>query len=186
MRSRLPFDEINALEKKLRVHFDEHGHIRSRKDCEEIIDEMLDLFMLAMVYGVDDVNEQFGTDLKLPPERVQEIVYKPIDGATWADRVWTWYDTGGTIDDILRIADTETTRISNAASLDTATRAGAKSKVWATMLDDKVRDTHSYLEGVKVPIDAAFYTFDGDNAMAPGGFVLPQNNINCRCELIYE
>lgn len=49
------------------------------------------------------------------------------------------------------------------------------------MMDDRVRDTHSYLEGMEVPYNARFYTYDGDSAEAPGMFSLPENNINCRC-----
>ena len=56
-------------------------------------------------------------------------------------------------------------------------------KIWGTMLDEKVRDTHAYLEGMKVPLDAEFYTYDGDHAQAPGGFTDANNNCNCRCAL---
>lgn len=56
-------------------------------------------------------------------------------------------------------------------------------KEWMTMMDDKVRDTHDYLEGMKVPLDAMFMTFDGDQAEAPGGFELAENNVQCRCWL---
>lgn len=197
--SRLPFDEINALNKsrlpvreldgiqaRLERHFNNAGHIKSRKDCEDIIDELLDLYLLALAEAVNSINEQYSTRIQPDPQEVQEIVYQAVDGATWEDRVWTWFETGGTLPDIVRIAETETTRISNTAALDTATKAGAKEKTWLTMLDDRVRDTHFYLEGMTVPIDARFYTFDGDSALAPGGFALPQNNINCRCELRFN
>jgi hypothetical protein len=53
------------------------------------------------------------------------------------------------------------------------------------MDDDRVRDTHMFLEGVEVPMGERFYTFDGDSAMIPGDFALPENNINCRCTLSY-
>lgn len=58
-------------------------------------------------------------------------------------------------------------------------------KVWQTMRDDRVRDTHQYIEGVEVPIDAWFYTYDSDMARFPGDFELPENNCNCRCEIRY-
>ena len=56
-------------------------------------------------------------------------------------------------------------------------------KTWVTMMDDKVRDTHQYLEGMTVPLDDEFYTYDGDHAQAPGGFTKPENCVNCRCQL---
>ena len=39
----LPMDEINALEEKLKPHFEDDGkgRIKSRQDAEEIIDELL-------------------------------------------------------------------------------------------------------------------------------------------------
>lgn len=181
-----PFDELNAFKENLHRHFNEQGRIRSKKDCEDIIDEMLDLYLLALANGVNIVNSKFNTVISLPNDVVDGIINKRIDGATWRDRVWTWYATDGTEADIARIAETETHRDGNEAALTTATMAGATSKTWLTMMDDKVRDTHIYLEGVTVGIDDNFYTYDGDRAPAPGMFMSPENNCNCRCELDFE
>ena len=93
------------------------------------------------------------------------------------------------VNDLSRLAETEAHRVLNEAILDSALDYAEKhpdknvTKTWATRLDDRVRETHDYLEGVTVPVDARFYTFDGDSAMAPGGFSKPQNSINCRCVL---
>ena len=61
----LPIDEINAMEDRLRVHFEDGedgkpgtGRIKSKQDCEDIIDEMLDLFLLAYVDGVLATNTE--------------------------------------------------------------------------------------------------------------------------------
>ena len=54
-------------------------------------------------------------------------------------------------------------------------------KTWYTVRDEKVRETHDYLEGVSVRIGEDFYTFDGDHAAYPGGFLKVENNANCRC-----
>ena len=70
--------------------------------------------------------------------------------------------------------------------METARKAGAKNKSWITMMDEKVRDTHQYLEGMTVGIDEDFYTYDGDHAPAPGLFEFPENSINCRCELLFS
>ena len=90
------------------------------------------------------------------------------------------------MDDLIRIAETETHRDANTAALETAQKAGAKNKTWVTMLDDKVRETHVYLEGMTVSIGDDFYTYDGDHAPAPGLFDLAENNVNCRCELVFS
>lgn len=185
MKSRLPFDELNVLKSRMARHFGADGRIKSQDDCEDIIDELLDLYLLALASAVDAVNEQFNARIEPTPQEVQDMIYRRIGGATWVDRVLTWYMTGGTAEDIMRIAETEMVRIGNTAALATAVKAGATSKTWQTMLDDRVRDTHIYLENTTVPIDAEFYTYDNDHAQAPGLFERPENNINCRCELAF-
>ena len=185
MKAIFPLDELNAFKERLSAHF-EHGRIRSKKDCEDIIDEMLDLYLLALANGVNIVNLKFNTVISLPDDVVDAIINKRIDGATWRDRVWTWYATGGTEADIERIAETEAHRDGNEAACETARMAGATRKTWVTMGDEKVRDTHIYLEGVTVGIDDNFYTYDGDRAQAPGMFSTAENNCNCRCELDFE
>ena len=59
-------------------------------------------------------------------------------------------------------------------------------KTWQTMQDDRVRETHDYLEGMTIPLKEKFKTLDMDEADAPGGFTLPENNVNCRCWLSYS
>lgn len=59
-------------------------------------------------------------------------------------------------------------------------------KTWVTAGDERVRDTHVYLDGVTIGKDETFYTFDGDEALFPGGFESARNNANCRCILIYS
>ena len=54
-------------------------------------------------------------------------------------------------------------------------------KHWVTMRDDKVRDTHDYLEGTEVPFNEDFYTYNGDHAPFPGMFGVPEEDVNCRC-----
>ena len=75
----LPIDEINALEDRLKVHFDDDGkgRIKSRQDAEDILDEMLDLFLLSYAMGVDSVGVE-----QPPLETVEDTLYKRIDGKT--------------------------------------------------------------------------------------------------------
>ena len=111
--SRLPFDELNALGERLKEHFNADGHIASGQDCDDIIDELLDLFLLAYAESVRSINEQFGTDIEPTAKEIEETIYRPCNGASWVDRVVAWYKAGGTRSDIMRIAETETHRISN-------------------------------------------------------------------------
>lgn len=200
MRRILPFDELNNLQTRLADHFTvepqaasemdittpKRGQIKSKKDVYDIIDMLLDLFLLAYANGVEAVNEQFGTSIRPTTDEIEAAVYKRIDGATWVDRVWAWYDVGGTMEDIIRIAETEAHRDGNTAADITAKKAGATTKTWVTMLDDRVREQHQYLEATTVGIDDDFYTYDGDHAPAPGLFEKAENNVRCRCELEYR
>lgn len=187
MASILPMDELNRLNEEIRDRFgDESLQKRDKREEEDIIDEMLDLFLLAYAMGNTVTNENLESDYTPSMDEVMDTVDEEVAGKTWRERVEDYFSNGGTGADISRIADTEMHRIANTAALNTAKRAGAKNKTWVTMLDDKVRDTHDYLEGVTVGIDDDFITYDGDRASAPGLFSMASNNVNCRCELLFS
>ena len=184
MASVLPFDELNRFEASLRERFAD-GKL-AKEDEEDIRDEMLDLILLAYAQVNSVTNANLSSDWMPPVDEVMRVVDAKVADKTWRERVEDYFANGGSVDDLVRIAETEAHRDANTAALDTAKKAGAKRKTWVTMLDDKVRDTHSPLEGVSAPIDGEFVTWDGDKAQAPGLFSLPQNNVNCRCELIFS
>lgn len=181
----LPIDEINALEEKLKPHFEDNGkgRIKSRQDCEDILDELLDLYLLCYADGAIATNTELGTAVMPSLDAMDAAVYASVAGETWRDRVLGYYDSGGTLYDIRRIAETDATRIYNQGAIDAVRANGASgvNKRWQTMMDDRVRDTHSYLQSMEVPFDEDFWTYDGDHAPAPGMFERPENNINCRC-----
>ena len=185
MTSILPFDELNRFVEKVNVTYG-NGTLQQTDEYEDIIDELLDLFLLAYAMGNEVTNQNLSFNWMPPVDDVMKVVDEKVAGKTWKERVKEYFANGGTGADIARIAETETHRISNTAALDTAKRAGAKTKTWATMLDDRVREQHEWLEGVTVGINEDFYTDDGDHAPAPGLFALAENNVNCRCELIFS
>jgi hypothetical protein len=53
-------------------------------------------------------------------------------------------------------------------------------KVWVSMRDGDVRDSHAELDGEHVGVKEPF-VIDGDEGMGPGKFSEPENSINCRC-----
>lgn len=186
MASILPFDELNSFVDQIRERFPDGLASFSPTDEEDIIDEMLDLFLLAYATGNTVTNENLSSDWQPTVDDVDDVVNERVAGKTWKDRVRDYFSSGGTGDDLIRIAETETHRIANESALRTAREDGATFKTWATMLDDRVRETHDYLEGMTVGINEEFYTFDGDHASAPGTFGLAENNVNCRCELVFS
>ena len=191
MASILPFDELNSLEDRLKAMFPDGKLVNAdgnlvKSDLYDVIDMMLDLFLLAYAQGNSVTNANLSSDWTPNVDDVMKIVDEKVAGKTWRERVEDYFANGGSVDDLVRIAETETHRDANTAALDTAKRAGAKSKTWVTMMDDRVRETHDYLEGMTASIDDDFYTYDGDHAPAPGLFELAQNNVNCRCELLFS
>ena len=180
----LLFDNLNILRTDLTEAYNTYGSLKNIP--VKLGDIIEDYLVYAYAMGVDDVNETFGTSVEVNIDQLEISVFKKVADKDFRQRVDEYVENGGTVEDIMRIAETDTTRIYNEGGLDTAEKAGAKYKQWNTMADDRVRETHFYEEGVRVPLNARFYTYDGDSAMAPGGFTLPENNVNCRCWLTFS
>lgn len=179
MRSKLfDWDELNLIREEARILWG--GKPPDRKKREEFCDWLE--FVLCHVYaygwqGVEDIlgkiNVMWNGDL--------ETVNLEIAGKTFRDRVLD----ENTAEEIIRVIDTEAVRDYNTGAYNAAKASGVSGlrKRWYTMNDDRVRDQHRYLEGMTVGIDDLFYTEDGDSALYPGGFSLPENNVNCRCSV---
>lgn len=182
----MPFDELNRFEAALPQYFDENRRIKSREAYEDMLDEMLDIFLLSYANGVTATNLDLSSDYAPTLDDVMRTVDKEVVGKTWRDRMREIYDSGGTVADVVRIAETEAHRDSNAAAYETAKAAGAKNKTWHTMLDDRVRDSHFWLEGVSAPIDGEFYNYKGESTMYPGEWGIAEEDVNCRCWVTYS
>lgn len=184
----LPIDEINALKDKLKPHFEEEGkgRIKSRKDCEDILDEMLDLFLLSYANGIESVNVDAPRRFEPTTDDIESTVYEKIQGRTWEERVWDYYENGGDIDRIMEIVRTEAHRDANAASYTAAEKTGAKRSRWNCMMLENSRDTHVYLNGVTAPIGGYYYSFMGGQTLYPGQWGIAEEDCNCLCWLTYE
>ena len=177
----LPFDAINRLESELPIYF-ENGKIRSKVDLDDIIEDMFYLFLLSYHHGVQSVNPDYEPTFREAIETIDD----EVQGKTWRERMREHFNDGGTIEDVKRIIETEAHRDANTAAYEAAKKAGCTAKTWHTMMDDKVRESHRYLEGVTVPIDAEFYSAYGGHTMFPGQWGLPEEDVNCRCWLTYK
>ena len=176
----LPLDELNVIRGKYESAPD--TPVADIFGLDEIIGDLLDLFLLAIANGVVSINAEFGADYQPDAAQMEGIIYKKIDGLTWKDRVTDWYNNGGTGFDISRIAETEAHRIGNDIAFEGAKASGATKKTWLTMMDEKVRDSHYYLEGVTIGIDDYFYSFKGGKTLYPGEWGIADEDCNCRCE----
>lgn len=178
----MSFDEIHGIGRKL----------RGSRDW--VIDMIENILVTAYVRGHKAAMEDIAVDDEeleyLIFDALMNAVNMPVAGQTWKDRVSEYLRTGDT-HGIETVLETEYHRVWNTGGWDGiqeyVTRTGNPvGKRWNTMLDPLVRDTHEYLEGDVVPLDARFYTFDGDSARFPGDFANAQNNVNCRCTVTYS
>lgn len=181
----LPFDELNNLRTRVEVQMTIAQATGDRKKFKEWCeDEILDLLLLAYTFGCEDANEMLGTEIAPTFTEMEDSVYKKIAGKDFAERI-AEYAESGTVDEIMRVAETETHRVYNEACNTTAIMGGATKKTWNCMFHNS-RDTHIYLHGTTVPIDAKFYTFMGNSAYYPGQFGVAEEDCNCNCILTYN
>lgn len=136
---------------------------------------------MAYVYGTKDVSESLKEDISTDIDKMKASIDKEIAGETWQERI----DKAETKEQIERIFVTESHRVFSDGQWDSA-EGRATHKTWVTQGDDKVRDSHWYIDGLTVKIDEYFNTLDGDRALRPYGFDFADNNINCRCYLKYS
>lgn len=88
------------------------------------------------------------------------------------------------------IAQTEGHRVGQQASYDCLKRsveAGADVlKQWDSSLDNKVRDTHRFLDGQIRELDEPFVNIYGEEAMFPSDFGIAREDVNCRCVMLHR
>lgn len=152
----------------------------SRNTIHGFCDYLEFILCLIYAYGWKDAETVVGA-VTMRDGLDDKAVNLEIEGETFRDRVAEQIDLLSA-EGLLRIIDTEAHRDYNTGVFDAGTLSGKNvMKRWNTMLDDRVRDQHSYLEGVTVGLMDEFYTYDGDHALYPGGFGVPELDINCRC-----
>lgn len=179
----LPFDELNNIRTQIEgTAITENGKTVYDKDL--CIDIVLDALILAYIYGVDYANETLGTEIETDPDKMRETIYKRVADKTFSDRV-SEYAEEGDIERIMEVARTDSHRVFNTASYDTAEKGGAKTKRWVCQFINS-RDTHIYLHGTEKPMDEEFYTFMGNHAMFPGQFGVAEEDCNCQCVLEFK
>lgn len=206
----LEFDEIDRYQefREWIVSMTPSQLMRKKREVTDVVWDLLTyLYMLGYNTATEEVGQQIAEDVKpfLPSDyddsakptaityedlsdeqkRVaDEAIYKKFDNKNFIDRV-NEYAELGEASNIIRVVETDGNRVYNTGGMSGAKASGAKYKTWNTMEDFKVRDTHDFLAGITVPIEDKFVTYDGDEAMEPGGFENVQNNARCRCFLTF-
>lgn len=175
-----PWDEIHSLENKAEEALKQARTEDFKKTVDNYIDEVKDLFEMDYMLGVWDASMQLGEIVDVVYEDIQKAVDKKIDGKDYKERIEEYFEDG-TPYDIARVISTDAHRIYNEAVFEAAKAAGASTKTWNCMMIPTSRDTHIYLDGTTVPLDAEFYTFKGNSAMFPGQFGVAEEDCNCMC-----
>ena len=162
------------------------GYYNSDKKerVERVTEDFLSFLIEAYLLGLGDSQVNIAGNSQVDLAKMNQAIYKEIDGKTFADRVKEHVENED-VEGLQRVLATEYHRDYNQGAYDGASGTGYRTKKWVTMNDERVRDTHDLLEGVEIPVNEEFYTSDGDHALFPGGFEKPENNINCRCVLKY-
>lgn len=182
MRSNLLWlDEVNNLKSALYEMASEGKEI----DKSKVEDTIFEMLVMAYAYGSIDANLSLDTEVVLDNKLLTDAVDKQIAGETAEQRIKKYLDADD-LGSLVRVAESESHRMYNQGAMDTAVKAGAKTKTWVDVGDDRVRDTHEYISGMTVGINDEFYTYDGDHALMPGGFESAENNVNCRCWLVFN
>ena len=183
------FDEINQMiSTSYRLAVTELDDVRDQ--VAQIIDDLLSMLILAYNAGMDATAQNLDADLSVDLDALEDALYTSIDGKTFEQRVQEYVlaqDMAG----LSVVAASEYHRLYNAGAYDGAqqfvlTQGLGITKRWVTVRDDRVRETHRYLEGMSVDVDEEFYTSDGDHAPYPGAFRKAKNNVGCRCIVIYD
>lgn len=175
-RLALKFDELNTLTTMLSYGgFDKDYARQLFRDCLE--DAYIEGFASAeyMLQQEEDIEDDL-LFFALEKEYDGESIYTKFDD----------YYEQNDAEKLKVLVESEFHRVYSQGGLDMAEATGRDVyKTWQTMQDDRVRETHDYLEGMTIPVREKFKTLDMDEADAPGGFTLPENNVNCRCWLSY-
>lgn len=169
-------DELNVLKSDLE---------RNKDDIDAAIEVALDWLLLAYADGKSDAEVQLNGHTEVGIDHVIGVISEEIGGKNVFERINEYVELNE-VEDLVMMLGNERQRVYNTASFETATELGAKTKTWHTMEDNRVRDTHEYIDRMTKPLNEPFYTYTGDSAMYPQGFGDAENNINCRCWLTYN
>ena len=177
----MEWDELNLIRESVPSLVTRYQLQKNRKEAERWCDWLEFVLCLIYAYGWQDAEKVVGT-VRKPDGIDDKAVNLEIKGETFRERVFAQLESAS-VDGILRIIDTEAHRDYNTGVVNAGQESGVSGikKRWNTMLDDRVRDPHQWLEGVTVGLEDYFYADTGDYALFPGGFGNPELDCNCRC-----
>lgn len=175
-----PWDRINSLENQAEEALKQARTGNFRAEVDKYIDRVTEAFEIDYMLGIYDASSQLDKEIDPDYKDIKSVIDRKIAGKDYKERIEEYFGNG-TPYDIARVVATDAHRIYNEAIFEGGKKAGATSKTWNCMMLPTSRDTHEYLDGTTVPMDAPFYTFKGNSAMFPGQFGVAEEDINCLC-----
>ena len=171
----------------------------------DTIDVILDLLASTLVSETEEFLEeeyrqsfQEGVDLEeLEPDEViiRGSVHAEVDGLSFSDRIHRYVSAAAPLspalaelleNEMVRLVATDGHRVRIAARQTAGDFLEAVGftveKTWYSVMDERVRDTHTLLHGTTLPIDGYFQTVNG-RSQGPGLFGIAEEDVNCRCSL---
>lgn len=180
-RRQLQFDEIHNLVERIGCDSEEEYKALPPQERKKRKDEFWDCLWDWLIDGWAAGLLFVGKDKDIPDlTKVLNWVYPR--GETTSEI----FDKDVTDKEKLQtMIECEANRVWNTGFMEAGKGEGLL-KTWETMMDERVRMSHDYLEGETIPFDEEFVTIGGDSALAPGMFQLAENNVRCRCWLTYK
>ena len=156
-------------------------NILSQKTLQKGVSKFEDILIDAYIEGFTAAAYMIGENVEIDQDKLETAIKKKYEEISIYEKASEYIEKQDQVA-LQRLLESEFHRVYNQAIMDYAAQTGKNLyKTWVAILDDKTRDTHFYLDGTSVPLDAYFYSFDGDKGLAPGGFEFTENNANCRC-----
>ena len=173
-------DELNVI--TLEIYY-------SAKSVKDVVDDIFELLVDAYLLGNDHASEMMQTMTVVDTDLMEAAIFRKIDGVDFEDRA-EQHVRQGDVTALQTLVESEYHRVHEEGVADGVRQFTRETgipvlKTWRTVGDERVRDTHDFLEGTTIPMGDLFWTYDGDSALRPGGFANAENNVNCRCWLDY-
>lgn len=171
------------------------------KSYKEVVNQTKVKSILKPVTITDEVNKLVsGIDWKTRNQKhMADIIYKAQGVAKAGLENGKTYKTmakelkeivGKEVDKPVRMIRTEGHRIRESGKLNAAKDLQAKgvevTKTWLSMGDEKVRSSHQAMDGQTVRVDEDFTLPSGVKTQAPGMSGIAEEDINCRCIVVYN
>lgn len=183
------FLENRAIDGYMGTLYDVEGKAKMGLEFNKINERYIKKLVDKKTVGKDFSTRIYNRTKKMSKVVKDELLNGAVSGRGYRDIAKNIAEqTEATYKQSLTIARTEGKRVQTETTQDAykeAENIGVKlQKRWSATLSDGTRESHADLDGQTVDIDEPFVTADGDEAMGPGEFGIPELDINCMCSTI--